>query len=118
MPAPLASSERLAAALSHLAQTIDARAADTDPDAKSWTAKLLKDGPAKCAKKLGEEGVEAALAVAAGTDEETASEAADLLYHLFVALRSRHISLDDVALALEKRQGISGIAEKESRKDS
>ena len=67
------------------------------------------------AKKLGEEGVEAALAVMAQGDQEVAGEAADLVYHLLVALRSRGVSLDAVATELKKRQGKSGIEEKASR---
>ncbi|MBB36535.1 MAG: phosphoribosyl-ATP diphosphatase [Hirschia sp.] len=118
MSTPLSSIDRLSGALAHLATTIDARASDPQTDKPSWTAKLLQDGPVKCAKKLGEEGVEAALAIAAGTQEEAASEAADLLYHLFVALRSRGVSLDDVAKALEARQGISGVEEKAGRKNT
>ena len=117
MTKPLAESDRLANALAHLARTIDERATEPPTDKPSWTAKLLAAGPGKCAKKLGEEGVEAALAIASESEDECAGEAADLLYHLFVALRSRGISLDDVAARLEDRQGISGVTEKESRSD-
>ena len=115
MSKALSSIDRLGEALGNLAQTIDARASEPPADKPSWTAKLLAAGPTKCAKKLGEEGVEAALAVAAGTEGEVASETADVLYHLFVALRSRGVALDDVAAALEARQGISGVDEKASR---
>ena len=111
---PLGSPAEFFAALDHLAQTVDARAG-SDPT-ESYTAKLLSKGPAKCAKKLGEEAVELALAIAAEGDDEVASEAADLLYHLTVALRSRGITLDDVAAALAARQGTSGLAEKAARK--
>jgi phosphoribosyl-ATP pyrophosphohydrolase len=110
---PLGSASFLGDALAQLAKTIDARAGD-DPE-KSWTAKLLAGGPALTAKKLGEEGVEAALAVAHQSDKEVAAEAADVLYHLMVALRSRGVSLDAVAKVLEARQGTSGIAEKAGR---
>jgi phosphoribosyl-ATP pyrophosphohydrolase len=99
--------------LNELAKTIDARAG-ADPSS-SWTAKLLAGGPPLTAKKLGEEGVEAALAVMAQGDKEVAAEAADLVYHLLVALRSRGVSLDAVAAVLKKRQGQSGIEEKASR---
>ncbi|MCI4643685.1 MAG: phosphoribosyl-ATP diphosphatase [Hyphomonadaceae bacterium] len=101
------------AALDHLAQTIDARA-DGDP-AESYTAKLLAKGPQKCAKKLGEEAVELALALVSESDEAVASEAGDLLYHLLVALRSRGLSLDAVGGALATRQAMSGLEEKASR---
>ena len=110
---PLGSSAFLGEVLAELAKTIDARAGG-DPET-SWTAKLLMGGPALTAKKLGEEGVEAALAVASQDDKAVAAEAADLVYHLLVALRSRGVPLDTVAKALEARQGKSGIAEKASR---
>lgn len=112
---PLGESAALAECLKHLAATIDARAS-ADPD-ESWTAKLLAGGPAMCAKKLGEEGVEAALAVAAGANEDVAAEAADVIFHLLVGLRSRGVSLDVVADVLAARRGTSGLAEKAARKD-
>jgi phosphoribosyl-ATP pyrophosphohydrolase len=114
---PLGDAAALADALGRLAAVIDARAGDGSP-ADSWTAKLLADGPTRCAKKLGEEGVEAALAVAAGAPAEVAAEGADLLYHLLVALRSRGVSLDDVARTLAARAGVSGLSEKASRTPS
>ncbi len=111
----LASPDRLTAALAHLAGTIDARAQEGDA-AASWTARLLALGPEACAAKVAEEGAELAEAVRRETDERVASEAADLIYHLFVALRVRGVSLEAVAAALEARQGASGIAEKAARK--
>jgi len=110
----LASPARLAAALAHLAVTIDARAAEGDTGT-SWTAKLLTRGPGACAAKVAEEGGELAEAISGESDVRVASEAADVLYHVFVALRSRGVSLDDVAAALEARQGTSGIEEKAGR---
>lgn len=110
----LASPDRLAAALAHLAGTIDARAEDGD-NGKSWTAKLLAEGPDACAAKVAEEGGELAAAVRGENDARVAGEAADVLYHVFVALRSRGVSLNDVAAALEARQGASGIDEKAGR---
>lgn len=88
--------------LARLEQVVAARAAQGDAEA-SYTARLLARGPVRCAQKLGEEGVETALAVAAGTPEEVASEAADLLYHLLVALRSRGVALADVLDVLGQR---------------
>ena len=111
---PLGSAAFLGEVLSELAKTIDARAGG-DPEA-SWTAKLLMGGPNLTAKKLGEEAVETALAVVSQGDKEVASEAADLVYHLLVALRSRGVPLDALAKALEMRQGKSGIEEKTGRK--
>ena len=110
---PLGDPAALSAALAHLAETIDARTG-ADPST-SWTAKLLAAGPNLCAKKLGEEAVETALALVSGPQADVAAEAADLLYHLLVALRSRDVSLDDIAARLEARQGTSGLAEKAGR---
>lgn len=104
-----------AATLEQLAATIDARAG-SDPD-QSYTARLLAAGELKCAKKLGEEATELALALVAEDDGSVAGEAADLLYHLLVALRSRGVPLDDVAAALAARQGQSGLAEKAGRSE-
>lgn len=116
-PTPLGDAEAFARALARLASTIDARAAVED-DARSWTAKLLAGGPTMCAKKLGEEGVEAALAVASQPDAAVSAEAADLIYHLLVALRSRGVTLADVAAVLAAREGRSGLAEKAGRGDA
>ena len=110
---PLGPAAYLGEVLNDLAKTIDARVG-ADP-ATSWTAKLLAGGPALTAKKLGEEGVETALAIATQPDAEVAAEAADLLYHLLVGLRSRGVPLDAVGRALAARQGRSGIAEKADR---
>lgn len=86
-----------------------------DSAATSYTAKLLAGGPMLCAKKLGEEGVETALAIASGDQAETAKEAADLLYHLAVALHAVGVSGGDVAAVLAGRRGVSGLDEKASR---
>ncbi len=86
--------------------------------AESYTSALLEAGKIRCAKKLGEEGVEAALATAAGTKVELAAEAADVLYHLLVALRCRGVTLDEVMQVLQQRTAQSGHAEKASRKES
>lgn len=80
--------------LARLEQTIAHRAA-ADP-AESWTARLLADGPKRIAQKVGEEGVETALAGAAGPDDELANEAADLIYHLLVLLKSRGLALNNI----------------------
>ena len=112
---PLGDAAKLADILAQLASTIDARAG-ADPET-SWTARLLAGGAEACAKKLGEEGVEAAIAIAAQSDDAVAAESADLLYHLMVGLRSRGIPLDEVAAVLAARQGQSGVEEKLSRND-
>lgn len=93
----------------------DVAAKSSGDPTSSYTAKLLAAGPAYCAKKLGEEGVELALAVAGGTQHEVANEAADLLYHVAVALNCVGVTGDDVATVLAQRRGISGLDEKASR---
>lgn len=87
--------------IARLEQTIAERAA-ADP-ATSWTARLIAEGPKRVAQKVGEEGVETALAGAAGPDEELTSEAADLIYHLLVLLRSRNLVFQDVLDVLAAR---------------
>ncbi|NWG52571.1 MAG: bifunctional phosphoribosyl-AMP cyclohydrolase/phosphoribosyl-ATP diphosphatase HisIE [Hydrogenophilaceae bacterium] len=87
--------------LAALERTIAARAAA--PESESWTAKLLAGGPKRIAQKVGEEGVETALAGAAGTPEELCAEAADLLYHLSVLLHARGATLEDVMAVLAAR---------------
>ncbi len=116
--AKLTPTDSLYKALTHLAETIDERANGNTSDQPSYTAKLLSAGPSKCAKKMGEEAIETVLAIASESDQEVADETADLLYHLFVALRSRGISLDSVGESLAKRQGMSGIVEKQNRTNS
>lgn len=92
--------------LAALERTIAARAAS--PQTESWTARLLAQGPKRIAQKVGEEGVEAALAGAAGTKEELCAEAADLLYHLAVLLHARGARFDDVMEILAQRAGSRG----------
>lgn len=81
----------------------------------SYTAKLLAGGPAKPAKKLGEEAVEAAIAAVQGDRAGLVSEAADVLYHLLVVLRGGGVELNEVLAELERRTAQSGIAEKAAR---
>ncbi|MEL7300201.1 MAG: phosphoribosyl-ATP diphosphatase [Pseudomonadota bacterium] len=99
--------------LKGLADTIAARKA-AEPDS-SWTAKLLSQGPEKCAEKFGEEAVEAVIEAVKGDRERLTAEAADVLYHLLVMLASRDVSLEDVEAELSRRAGTSGIEEKASR---
>lgn len=87
--------------IARLEATIAVRAA-ADPS-ESWTARLLSEGPKRAAQKVGEEGVETALAGAAGPDTELASEAADLVYHLLVLLRARNMVFQDVLDVLAQR---------------
>lgn len=71
--------------------------------AESYTARLAAAGTKRIAQKVGEEGVELALAATAGSQQETIDEAADLVYHLIVLLADRGLSLEDVATRLEAR---------------
>ena len=87
---------------------------DADPDS-SWTAKLLAKGPEKCAEKFGEEAVEAIIEAVRDDKAALTSEAADVLYHLLVMLAARDVPLGDVMDELARRQGTSGIAEKNAR---
>ncbi|SNT71856.1 phosphoribosyl-ATP diphosphatase [Paracoccus seriniphilus] len=100
-------------ALTRLAATIEARKT-ADPDG-SWTARLLAKGPEKCAEKFGEEAVEAIIEAVKGDRARLTSEAADVMFHLLVMLAARDVTLQDVADELERREGVSGIAEKAAR---
>lgn len=99
--------------LNRLAATISARKS-ADPES-SWTAKLLAKGPEKCAEKFGEEAVEAIIEAVKGDRAKLTAEAADVLYHLLVMLAARDVALEDVLAELERREGVSGIAEKVAR---
>lgn len=101
------------APLIRLAATIAARRG-ADPGT-SWTAKLLAAGPETCARKFGEEAVEAVIEAVQGDRARLTAEAADVLYHLLVMLAARDIGLDAVLAELERREGTSGIAEKAAR---
>ena len=69
----------------------------------SYTASLVAGGPQRVAQKIGEEGVELALASVAGDRDDLLNESADLLYHLLVLLNSNGASLADVVRTLESR---------------
>ena len=81
----------------------------------SYTRKLLDKGVAQCAKKFGEEAVEAALAAVSEDREHLIGEAADVLYHLLVMLWARGVTLAEVEALLETRTKKSGLDEKASR---
>lgn len=83
---------------------------------RSYTRELLAAGPEKCAKKLGEEAMETALAAVSGDEKALVAESADLLYHLLVVLEARGVKLAEVYAELERRTARSGIDEKESRR--
>jgi phosphoribosyl-ATP pyrophosphohydrolase/phosphoribosyl-AMP cyclohydrolase len=77
-------------------------------DKKSYTVRLAKEGVARVAQKVGEEGVETALAALRNNPKEFAGEAADLLYHLIVLLHVKKMSLADALAVLEKRHAPKG----------
>lgn len=99
--------------LSRLEQTIRSRRS-ADPET-SYVAKLTAKGRAKIAQKLGEEAVETVIAAMADDKAEAVKEGADLLFHLTVLLADMGLSLDDVYAELDRREGLSGIAEKAAR---
>jgi phosphoribosyl-AMP cyclohydrolase / phosphoribosyl-ATP pyrophosphohydrolase len=75
-----------------------------DLPAGSYTTKLFESGIKRIAQKVGEEGLETALAAVVEDDEALLGESADLLYHLIVLLRARGLNLDDVKRTLAKRR--------------
>ncbi|WP_269584836.1 phosphoribosyl-ATP diphosphatase [Roseibium sp. Sym1] len=99
--------------LEQLDAIIAARAKSDDE--KSYTRKLVNKGVAKCAQKLGEEAVEAAIAAVQRDREELTAEAADVLYHLLVVLSVSNVPLGDVMKELANRTGQTGLEEKASR---
>ena len=74
-----------------------------DRPADSYTTRLFDSGVVRIAQKVGEEGVEVALAAVTANDDELLGEAADLIYHLIVLLRARGLSVRDIDTVLERR---------------
>jgi phosphoribosyl-ATP pyrophosphohydrolase len=87
----------------------------SQPDS-SYTAKLLAAGPQGVARKLGEESLEAIIEAVKGDRAALTRESADVLYHLLVLWAAAGLSPGDVAAELTRREGVSGIEEKQSRK--
>jgi phosphoribosyl-ATP pyrophosphohydrolase len=83
---------------------------------KSYTARLLSAGVMQCAKKLGEEGVEAALAAVGGRKKEIVDESADVIYHLLVVWAACGVRPKAVYDALDARRARSGFAQKKARR--
>jgi phosphoribosyl-ATP pyrophosphohydrolase len=92
---------------------LDRRTADPDT---SYTARLFQRGRAKIAQKLGEEAVETVIEAIRDNPDKLVQESADLLYHLLVLWADAGVEPADVYQALAEREGVSGIAEKASRK--
>ena len=82
----------------------------------SYTAKLFAGGNEKICGKIEEEALEVVQAARQETDDRVVSESADLLYHLLVLWAAKQIEPDQVWAELARREGVSGIAEKNSRK--
>ncbi|WP_025897578.1 phosphoribosyl-ATP diphosphatase [Sneathiella glossodoripedis] len=101
--------------LDRLYETVLARKTETSEN--SYTARLYAKGTKKIAQKVGEEGVELSLAAALENKAEIVSESADLLYHMCVLWANADITPDMVYAELAKREGLSGLDEKASRKE-
>lgn len=84
---------------------------------ESYVAKLHDKGLPKIAQKLGEEATEAVIAALTGDEAELVGEAADLVFHLLVLLGARGVTFQQVADELERREGLSGLAEKAARSE-
>jgi len=87
--------------LGTLERVIERRIAESPQG--SYTARLFAEGPKRIAQKVGEEGLEVALAAAVETDDKVVAEAADLIFHLLVLLRSRGLSFQSVVAELQSR---------------
>lgn len=99
--------------IAKLEQTIRER---RNADARdSYVASLFAKGLPKIAQKLGEEATETIIAALSGTEDELVSESADLLFHWMVLLSAKNISFEAVLAGIERREGLSGLAEKAAR---
>ena len=102
--------------LQRLMETIAARknaAAES-----SYVAKLFSKGEDAILKKVGEEATEVLLAAKSGDKQHLVYETADLWFHCMVLLAQHGLTANDVLDELARREGVSGIAEKQSRKGS
>ncbi len=88
---------------------------NADP-ATSYVAKITGKGRAKIAQKLGEEAVETVIAAMGSDKAELVGEATDLVFHLALLLADAGLSFDDIRAELVRREGVSGLVEKASRK--
>jgi len=99
--------------LKKLTETLEARKKD-DPT-KSYTASLYRDGLEAILKKVNEEAFETIIAARQGDDKELIHEVADLWFHTLVLMAHKNLSVEDILNELARREGTSGIEEKESR---
>jgi phosphoribosyl-ATP pyrophosphohydrolase len=82
---------------------------------QSYIASLFAKGRGKIAQKVGEEATECVISALTETPQDLTNEAADLIFHLLLLLNERGVCFADVLAELERREGISGIAEKNAR---
>ena len=99
--------------LKKLTETLEARKKD-DPS-KSYTASLYRDGLEAILKKVNEEAFETIIAARQGDNKELVHEVADLWFHTLVLMAHKNLSAEDILNELCRREGTSGIEEKESR---
>src|SRR5271170_4070228 len=92
---------------------LERRKGDPEP---SYIARRLKQGTAKIAQKVGEEAVETVIAAMQKDKKELVSESADMIFHWLMLLADGGVNLNEVMAELERREGISGLDEKASRK--
>ncbi len=102
--------------LKKLTETLEARKKD-DPN-KSYTASLYRDGLEAILKKVNEEAFETIIAARQGDNKELIHEVADLWFHTLVLMAHKNLSAEDILNELAKREGTSGIEEKENRSKS
>lgn len=102
--------------LKKLTETLEARKKD-DPT-KSYTASLYRDGLEAILKKVNEEAFETIIAARQGDNKELIHEVADLWFHTLVLMAHKNLSAEDILNELAKRDGTSGIEEKENRSKS
>src|SRR4030065_118154 len=101
--------------LQRVTKTLEARK-QASPES-SYVARLLSKGEDAILKKIGEEATEMMLASKGGDKTHLVYETADLWFHCMVLLAKHDLSAGDVLNELARREGLSGIAEKESRKE-
>jgi len=99
--------------LKKLTETLEARKKD-DPS-KSYTASLYRDGLEAILKKVNEEAFETIIAARQGDNKDLVHEVADLWFHTLVLMAHKNLSAEDILNELSRREGTSGIEEKESR---
>ena len=92
--------------LATLESVIEKRIAESPQG--SYTARLFSEGPKRIAQKVGEEGLEVALAAVVEADDKLLSESADLIFHLLVLLRSRGLSFQGIVSELQSRHATKG----------